>query len=526
MKDFRSLRPIDSPLDYLRIPWRRRWYVLAGFILAVAGAGIYSWRTPDVYRSESSVAIESGLISSSLVRPSNFPSPGEQIHSIRVQLKSRSFLQQIIQEFQLFGYGTDPNFSIDQAVAAVATNIGVANLSQNTFAVSYAATDPQVAQSITKRIADSLVQSQNRARKSSATETDRFLEDRLREAGQALSVLEEKIGQFKKAHLGELPEQSNANINALNGLNAQLASVENSLQQARDQQKMLEFRMRDQKQLGILSDSVLNSPAQTSSKDATGKEGGAVSNPLLNAKRAELAATLIKYTKNHPDVIRLQREVEELKRQEALLLSNNEASGLTALGETEKRNNASPGSSQPTANALLESTSAQAEMDLEANKNLIQKREKERDAILAQIKTYQNRLNMAPAVEQEFMSLSKEHGFLSEQYNGLKNKKFQAQMTTELEADSSSGKYRILDEANLPTKPVFPDRKQILLLGLGVGLVIGVVAAFGREVLDTTLGREDEVAAALKLPVLATISEIATETPRRQIKSIPAAKSA
>ena len=29
MKDIRNL----EPLDYLRIPWRRRWYVLAGFML-------------------------------------------------------------------------------------------------------------------------------------------------------------------------------------------------------------------------------------------------------------------------------------------------------------------------------------------------------------------------------------------------------------------------------------------------------------------------------------------------------------
>jgi polysaccharide chain length determinant protein (PEP-CTERM system associated) len=521
MNNFRSLRPIDSPLDYLRIPWRRRWYVLAGFLLAIAGTGIYSWQTPDIYRSESSIAIESGMISSNYVRPTDYASPGERINSIRLLLKSRSFLQQIIQEFQLFGYGTNPGFSMDQAAAAVSNSVGVTNLSQNTFAVSYVAGDPQVAQSITKRISESLVQSQNKAKKNVATETDRFLEDRLRETNQALEALEEKIGQFKKDHFGALPEQSNAIMNAITGLNTQLASVENSLQQAKDQQKMLEFRMREQKQLGVLSDSILNNPVSATSKGTAGKENGLTLNPPLRAKQAELAAALIKYTKNHPDVKRLQREVEELRSQ------SESASELTALGETGKKTDASPkASQQPITDALLESSSAQAEMELESNKNLIAKREKDREAILAQLKTYQSHLNMAPAVEQEFMALSKERGFLSDKYDTLKNKKYQAQMTIELEEDRSSGKCRIIDEANLPTRPVFPDRKQILLIGLGVGLILGFGAAFGREMLDTTLGREDEVTAALKLPVLATISEIANDAPRRQIKSMPEAKSA
>jgi polysaccharide biosynthesis transport protein len=529
MKDFRSL----SPVDYLRIPWRRRWYALAVFVLAVAGAGIYSWQMPDIYRSESIVSVESSLISSNYVRPSDGSSPGEQIDSFRVLLQSRSFLQQLIQEFQLLGYGTNPSFSLDQAISAVGGNIKVANLSQNTFAISYAANDPQVAQNITRRVVDTLIQLLNKARKGSATETDRFLEDRLREMGQTLTTLDDKIRQFKKAHLGELPEQSVANMNALNGLHTQLASVENALQQAKDQQKMLEFRMREQKQLGVLSDSILNAPVRTLPKEAVVKavkpvkEVGPPSNPELKIRQAELTAALIRYTPNYPDVIRLQKIVEELKKQaEVRASSENEPSSLAAVEEPEKGTEAPPKVSQPVTDALLESASAQAEMELEANKNSILKREKERDAISAQIKIYQGRLNMAPAVEQEFMSLSKEHGFLSEQHDNLKTKKFQAQLTTVLEEDKSSGKYKILDEANLPTRPVFPDRKNIILIGLCAGFVLGIAAAFGREFLDTTLSSEDEVAAALKLPVLVTISDIANESSRHRIKSILTTKSA
>jgi capsular polysaccharide biosynthesis protein len=47
--------------------------------------------------------------------------------------------------------------------------------------------------------------------------------------------------------------------------------------------------------------------------------------------------------------------------------------------------------------------------------------------------------------------------------------------------------------------------------------VLGIGAAFGRELLDTTLGSEDEVASILKLPTLAIISEISGKEPKRLV---------
>jgi len=124
------------------------------------------------------------------------------------------------------------------------------------------------------------------------------------------------------------------------------------------------------------------------------------------------------------------------------------------------------------------------------------------------------------------MALSREHEALKQQYSSLQGKKFQAQMTPNLEANKNSDTYRVIDEANLPESPAFPNRVQIALMGLGAGVVLGIGAAFGRELLDNTLGSEDEVAAVLKLPVLVSISEIPKKQPRRPIGSIGTRKSA
>ena len=113
------------------------------------------------------------------------------------------------------------------------------------------------------------------------------------------------------------------------------------------------------------------------------------SNPELKAKQEQLAALTIKYTPNHPDVIQLSREVEDLKRQAALESSmTGDGQELTPLGKSEKDPPSEPaGSKASAADAMWEVESAQLKMEAETIKNQISKREKERDGILTQIKT-------------------------------------------------------------------------------------------------------------------------------------------
>jgi succinoglycan biosynthesis transport protein ExoP len=142
------------------------------------------------------------------------------------------------------------------------------------------------------------------------------------------------------------------------------------------------------------------------------------------------------------------------------------------------------------------------------------------------MKKTQAKINLSPALEQQLLVLSREHETFKNQYDGLRGKKFQAQMTATLETNENNNIYRVVDEANLPEKPAFPNRVQIILLGIAAGIGLGIGAAFGREFLDTTLSSEDEVAKVLNLPVLGTISEIPQKAPRLLIEAGQMPKSA
>ena len=478
--------------------------MLIAFVLIGGGVSIYAWRMPDIYRSEATIGIQPAAVPQDYVRSSDRATPEERIGAIRQQLQSRSFILLMIERNGLFGSGSD-DFSEDRAVAAVRNGIQVASTSRNTFRISYSAADPQFARTFTQRIVDELISTSNKSRETRARKANDFLDEQLRQKERELASHEEKIKQFKDKYLGGLPEQSNANLNALSGLQMQYIAVENALQQSRERQKLFDLRAQERNRLSVLTRNIVVPAART---DDVVKSNPTV-NRKLEAKEAELAALRSKYTSSHPDVVRLSREVEDLKRQLAAEMS---ALPETVAGAGDQQ--AESPANEADAMAAIEDSAIKLEAD--SIKNEIAKREKEKDAILARIAGYQAKLKLAPAIEQELMSLSREHEILRKQFENLTGKKFQAEMTENLETGTDNDIYTIIDNANLPEMPAFPNRTQIMLMGLGAAFVLGIGAAFGRELFDTTLDSEEEAVAVLKLPVLVSISEV----PRKQARQL------
>jgi capsular polysaccharide biosynthesis protein len=81
-------------------------------------------------------------------------------------------------------------------------------------------------------------------------------------------------------------------------------------------------------------------------------------------------------------------------------------------------------------------------------------------------------------------------------------------MATDLDRHQQGEQFKILDPANLPDQPSFPNRPAFALGGLGGGLALGLAIAFLLEARDTSLRTERDVEFALRLPVLAMVPSI------------------
>jgi uncharacterized protein involved in exopolysaccharide biosynthesis len=191
-------------------------------------------------------------------------------------------------------------------------------------------------------------------------------------------------------------------------------------------------------------------------------------------------------------VIKTKNDIAALKKQIAL---NANQKAATDGSNTQK-------------NALEPPQIAQLRAQVHNLDQVIAEKAKEQERIKQQIKLYQDRVQSSPAVEQQFKELTRGYQTALDSYNDLQKKRNEAEMYADLQRKQQGEQFRVLDPANLPDKPSFPNRPLFAAGGLGGGLALGLGIAFLLEMKDSSLKTERDVEFALRLPVLAMIPEI------------------
>ena len=160
----------------------------------------------------------------------------------------------------------------------------------------------------------------------------------------------------------------------------------------------------------------------------------------------------------------------------------------------------------------------QLQGQLQANQMEIANRESSIESLKGRINEYQGRLNMEPATEQELADLTRGYDQSKANYDDLLKKKDESEMATNMEEMQQGERFAILDPPSLPSKPDFPDRLKFCGIGLGVGLALGLLVAWGLEFLDDRLHSEKEIKTLLPIAVLSEIPEIVSPLAEEKTK--------
>ena len=107
---------------------------------------------------------------------------------------------------------------------------------------------------------------------------------------------------------------------------------------------------------------------------------------------------------------------------------------------------------------------------------------------------------------------------MQEQYTTLLRKSEESKIAVNLERRQIGEQFKVIDGARLPERPVSPNRTQINLIGLIIGLGVGLGLVALLEYRDTTLKTDDDIVTTLSLPVLAVIPAMVTVTERLKMK--------
>src|ERR1043166_395858 len=90
------------------------------------------------------------------------------------------------------------------------------------FTISYRGSDPRTVALVTNTLASFYIEENLKVRERQATGTAEFLRVQLDETKKRLDVQERQVSEFKRRHLGELPQQMEPNLATIERLHSQL----------------------------------------------------------------------------------------------------------------------------------------------------------------------------------------------------------------------------------------------------------------------------------------------------------------
>jgi protein tyrosine kinase modulator len=491
-----ELKTGPSPHGWLRrISEQRRSILIcifAGWILVVGAA----WVLPAKYRSETSILVEQQKVPEHYVEPNIAVDLQQRLQSMSEQILSRTRLMAIVEKFHL--YSTEQKRSgmqdiVDQMRKDISIDlVRSAGAEISAFKVSYSAGNPITAQQVTGELTSLFIEENLQNRQQLSEDTTSFLETQLDGARKNLEQQELRLREFKSRYLGQLPEQTASNMQILAGLQNRLQSANDALNQG-EQQKLYLQSMLNQYQ------SLRRAPAVEGS-NLDGNNGiFSPSSQRLRELKSQLVDLKTKYTPQHPDVIRLETEIAEAEKQVAA-----DQQAAKKGGSSTAVSNADPDDLRASA-AMLQTQSQLKAVDFE-----IANRKSEIKSIEAEIETYQKKLNLAPAREQELAAITRDHEQSRAYYESLLAKKNQSEMATNLEKRQQGEQFRMIDPPSLPQKPYFPNRLLFSIGGLAFGIVLGLGNVVTRELLSGRIYGEDELSTIVKSPNVVLIPSVLT----------------
>jgi polysaccharide chain length determinant protein (PEP-CTERM system associated) len=498
-----------TPPDVIAMVKRRIWLIVIPPLITFFAALVYSSRVPNLFESDMLIAIDPQRVPDEFVRSTVTLQTDRRMNALTVQVLSRTTLQQVIDEFNLYPEKRQ-RLTAEEVITEMREDISVvmeqtrARNGQNqptAFHLRFLYDDPEVAAAVTQRLGALFVTRNIEDRGAVAGATNRFLETQLEEARGKLETQERLLEDFRQQHGHELPTQTQANVQSLSSAQLQAQSLVESVARDRDRKQLLERLHREAENEPALAAPI----ASQSGGDALIASSVQVQ---LAAARASLASLEQRYKPDHPDVGRARRQVAELQQRAA-----DEARAA------ESRGNDRPA---PVAVAVDANELARRERvrgmaaEIESLDRQIAFKESEERRVRGEIAEYQRRLEAVPRLESAWVKLTRDYDTQQLAYRELLTKSTAAQVAANLEDQDIGERFRIVDPALVPVLPLESKRLQYNAIGLAVGLLLGLGVAGLLEFRDKSFWTEADVLDVLSMPVLATVPYVATASERER----------
>jgi polysaccharide chain length determinant protein (PEP-CTERM system associated) len=455
-----------KPEILIDIALRRRWFLIVPFCLAMLVGIALVVVLPKTYTGKTLILVQPQRVPNTYVQSIVTDELNDRIRTIYDQILSRTNLQKIITDFNLFKEEAAEGMLLDDQIVNLRKRIGidVSSTSRSgaaSFTITFRGPEPDLVARVTNALARHFIDENLKVREAQAIGTSNFLEDELAAMRQRLEQVEKNMKEYRERNMGTLPEQLTSNLQILERLQAQLQDTRQRLGDARARLAGFQYQQNEAQVL----------PA-TPETEAVGNSNDP------HQLRAELERLRNRYTGRHPDVIRLEKIIADLEAE------------ADAFPRTQRR--------APTVNRP-QATETWREITLLEN---------EIQRLQSQIEVYEKRVEETPKREQELLSLRRDYDNTQATYNSLLERKLEADLAVNLERKQKGEQFRVVDPAVAPERPSHPDMRKLFLMVVAAGLGIGGGIIYLLEFFDHSFRLPEEAEGFLGLSVLGTIPAI------------------
>jgi succinoglycan biosynthesis transport protein ExoP len=475
-------QPIAKVFEYWRLIIRYKWQMLIGTSACMLAFTVGVKKLPNEYEATTTILVDPQQVPEKYVSPAVTSDPSERLNTLTQEVLSRTRLQEIMSKFNLYSNlaGKIPQEElIQQMQDHIRIQVRQGSGPQlSTFTISFQGSNPVTVAAVANELAASFIRWNINSREQQVEGTQAFLAEELQNAKKNLEEQENKLRVFKMSHLGETPDQTTGNLEAIAALRSSLQATIDSCSRL-EQERVL---------LSRLPESVV--------------AAGTPEAPLTKRGRLELEKQQVEtevqqlragHSDRYPDIVRLKRRLEDITGTLNSLPPDVSAGGSTTA----------------------EVSAASVRLEL-LDKEL--KRVKgEQARIQSQIASYQAKVDAAPLREQQLVELTRNYDVSKQHYQTLLDKSFNIEMAASLEQKQKGERFTVLDPARVPERPVKPRRKLLLAFAALLALVLPCVFALSQEVWKNAITTESELKSLVPagVRIVGLIPKIETPANRR-----------
>ncbi|GEM_PF-4986828 len=459
----------QNPLlkEYLDLAFRRRWWIIIPTICGLLFSIALYFKMPQKFKASTRVTLRPQTISKKLLESTLEENPVAGINRISAEITSEVYMRELQERVPLIGTPGGPA-DLQELARAINASIDLeVNERRRFFDLSVVWGDRRLAANIANELAAIYIRASKEDRQTKTRKTLEQLTADREDIERQLDEINKQVEEFQSKHRYALGSYQTTNEQFLERNNNEIQQIDREVEAARHEIKNL--------QLNLSAGSTSALPVE---EDPRLTE--------LTQRRAELeAARDENKTDEHPDVIMLKRRIASLEKQLGA-----ESGGDTPLISPQELNRR---------RQLLE---------IQRLENEIEENRAKRAQLVEQNEKITDQLLMTPENDIILEAYQRKQERLTDLYREAQEKVQDAAEGAALEQLDGSEKLVVLNFARPPKEPFWPDLRLFLFMGFAVGSGLGVGLVLLLEVFDQSFKSEEQLAAAIDLPILAVVPDL------------------